>query len=66
MRVQHSAVVRKEGNQYSSWCPELDVASAGDTIENAHANLEEAAQELLAAYAELGELEQFLAERLRR
>lgn len=38
-----SAVVVPEGNKsYSSWCPELDVASQGDTVEEAIANLKEA------------------------
>lgn len=37
-----SAVVRKEGRLYVSWCPDLDVASQGRTIEKALANLREA------------------------
>lgn len=39
-----SAVVIPEGKLYSSWCPELDVASQGDTIEEALANLKEAVE----------------------
>jgi predicted RNase H-like HicB family nuclease len=42
--MQLSAVVRKEGKLYSSWCPELDVASQGKTIESALANLKEAVE----------------------
>ena len=61
--IRYSVLVHKEGNQYSSWCPELDVASAGDNVEDACANLEQAVNELVSTYAELGELTQFLAER---
>lgn len=37
-------VIKKEHGKYSSWCPELDVASQGDTIEEARKNLKEAVQ----------------------
>ncbi|WP_235283164.1 type II toxin-antitoxin system HicB family antitoxin [Methanosarcina sp. 2.H.A.1B.4] len=37
-----SAVVHNEGKWYVSWCPELDVASQGETIEEAIENLKEA------------------------
>lgn len=37
-----TAIIQKEGNGYVSLCPELDVASQGDTIEEARANLIEA------------------------
>lgn len=39
-----SAVIRKEKNVYVSWCPELDIASQGKTIEKAVANLKEAVE----------------------
>lgn len=39
-----TAVVKKEKGGYSAWCPELDVASQGDTIEEAKINLKEAAE----------------------
>lgn len=39
-----SAVINKEKNMYVSWCPELDVASQGRTIEEAIANLKEAVE----------------------
>jgi predicted RNase H-like HicB family nuclease len=42
MRKQHAAIMEREGNGYVSLCPELDVASQGDTIEEAHKNLREA------------------------
>ncbi len=39
-----SAVVIPEGRSYSAWCPEVDVASQGDTVEEAIKNLKEALQ----------------------
>lgn len=37
-----SAVVIPERGSYSSWCPELDVASQGDSVEESLENLKEA------------------------
>lgn len=37
-----SAVVNKEDHIYVSWCPELDIASQGDSVEEAIENLKEA------------------------
>lgn len=37
-----SVVVRKEGRWYVAWCPELDVASQGKTVEASLASLREA------------------------
>lgn len=37
-----TAIIEKEGNGYISLCPELDIASQGDTIEQARDNLREA------------------------
>lgn len=39
---QLTAIIEREGNGYVSLCPELDVASQGDTIEEARENLREA------------------------
>lgn len=40
--VQLTTVIQREGDGFVSLCPELDVASQGDTVEEARANLEEA------------------------
>ncbi len=40
--MHFDAVITKEGKLYSSWCPELDIASSGKTIEEARSNLKEA------------------------
>lgn len=39
---QFTAVIEREGDGYVSLCPELDVASQGDTVEEAKRNLVEA------------------------
>ena len=44
MKYQLTAVIEREGDGYISLCPELDVASQGNTIEEARANLVEALQ----------------------
>ena len=42
MRRQLTAIVEREGDGYVSLCPELDIASQGETIEEARENLREA------------------------
>ena len=37
-----TAIIEREGNGFVSLCPELDIASQGDTIEEARTNLREA------------------------
>jgi predicted RNase H-like HicB family nuclease len=39
---QFTAIIEREGNQYVALCPELDIASQGGTVEEAHQNLKEA------------------------
>jgi predicted RNase H-like HicB family nuclease len=41
---QLTAVIEREGDGYVALCPELDVASQGDTVENARENLKEAVE----------------------
>jgi predicted RNase H-like HicB family nuclease len=42
MKRQLTAIIEREGNGYVALCPELDVASQGDNIEQARENLKEA------------------------
>jgi PAS domain-containing protein len=42
MKRQLTAIIEREGNGYVSLCPELDIASQGETIEDARDNLREA------------------------
>ncbi len=39
---QVTAIIEREGDGYVALCPELDVASQGNTIEDARNNLQEA------------------------
>ena len=52
-----TALVWKEGDQYVSKCPELEVASCGDTIEEALENLKEAVELYIENAKELGILD---------
>lgn len=39
-----TAIIEREGNGYVALCPEVDVASQGDTVEEATNNLREAVE----------------------
>ena len=39
MKKQLTAIIEREGDGYVPLCPELDIASQGDTIEEARSNL---------------------------
>lgn len=40
--MQFTEIIEKESDAFVSLCPELDIASQGDTIEDASSNLKEA------------------------
>ncbi len=44
MKKQHAftAIIEHEGDGYTALCPELDIASQGDSVEGARKNLIEA------------------------
>ena len=42
MNRQLTAIIEREGDGYVALCPELDIASQGDSIEAARENLREA------------------------
>jgi len=44
MNRQLTAIIEHEGSGYVSFCPEIDVASQGDTVQEASDNLREAVQ----------------------
>ena len=54
--IRLTAVIDREGDGFVSLCPELDIASQGDTIEEARANLIEAL-ELFFEVADPAEIE---------
>jgi predicted RNase H-like HicB family nuclease len=55
-----TALIQREGDGFVALCPELDIASEGDTIEAARDNLREAL-ELFFECASPGEVEHRLA-----
>ena len=42
MNKKLTAIIEREGSGYVALCPELDIASQGDSIEQARENLQEA------------------------
>ncbi len=60
-KFQFTAVIEKEGDGYVSLCPELDIASQGNSIEEASTNLKEAV-ELFFETASATEVKQRLHE----
>ncbi len=42
-----TAIIEREGNGYVALCPELDVTTQGNTIEEARHNIQEAVELLL-------------------
>lgn len=55
--------VQQEGDQYVSVCEELGIASCGDTLEEAFAALEDAANVYLATLEDESELARVIVER---
>ena len=51
-----TAIIEREGNGYVALCPELDIASQGEGIEEARRNLKEAI-ELFFETADLSEIQ---------
>jgi predicted RNase H-like HicB family nuclease len=61
MGMRHlTAVIQREGDGFVAVCPELDIASQGDTVEEARANLQEAL-ELFFETASEAEIQKRLA-----
>lgn len=56
-----TAIIEREDDGYVSFCPELDIASQGESVEQARANLREAL-ELFFATASPEEVRQRLHE----
>ncbi len=59
MTQRLTAIIEREGKGYVSLCPDLDIASQGDTVEQARENLKEAL-ELFFETASREEIEQRL------
>ena len=59
MQKQLTAIIEREGNGYVSLCPELDIASQGNSVEEARNNLAEAL-ELFFEHASESEIKERL------
>ncbi|RLG30192.1 hypothetical protein DRO03_05085 [Methanosarcinales archaeon] len=57
-----TAEIWKEGNMFTAYCPELDVASCGHSSDEAKKNLSEVIGIQLEETSELGTLKDFLTE----
>ncbi len=55
-----TVVIRKEQGKYTSWCPELDVASQGESMEDARKNLQEAVELHVETMVENGDVQMLL------
>ena len=54
--------VWKEGDMYTAFCPEIDVASCGRTVDEAKRNLREALQIYVEETSKMGTLNDLLEE----
>ena len=63
MRKQVTAIIERENNGYVSLCPELDIASQGDSVEEARDNLREAI-ELFFEFSSSSEIQTRLHEEI--
>ena len=61
--VVFTGVAEKDGNQFTALCTELDVATCGDTVDQALDNLGDAIEVYLNALDEVGTLTKVFKER---
>ncbi len=62
MKIRLTEEIWKEGNMYVSYCPELDIASCGEDIQQAKKNLVEAITINMEETRKMGTFDQFLEE----
>jgi len=60
MKMKLTEEVWREGNMYVSYCPELDIASCGETVDEARGNLQEVILINLEETKKMGTFDQFL------
>lgn len=61
-KITFTGIIRQENGKFTALCPEFDVASFGDTIEDAKAKLQEAVELYLESAGDLGVLKDVLDE----
>lgn len=62
LQIQYDAIIFKEGQTYVSYCPELDVSSCGNNIDEARENLKTAVSLFIEEAENMGTLEDILDE----
>jgi len=60
MKMRLTEEIWKEGNMYVSFCPELDIASCGEDVEQAKNNLLEAIVINIEETKKMGTFDQFI------
>ena len=60
MEIRLTEEIWKEGNMYVSYCPELDISSCGENVEQAKRNLVETILINIEETKKLGTFEQFI------
>ncbi len=60
--IYFNSLIWKEGNAYVSYCPQFDVSSCGDTVEEARRMLKEAVYLFIEVAQEQGTLQTILEE----
>lgn len=58
-----TALIEPDNGQFASYCPEFDVASSGDTVEQAFNSLRDAVELHISSLIDHGEFERELRER---
>ena len=62
MKLKLTEEIWKEGNMYVSYCPELDIASCGEDVQQAKTNLYEAILINIDETQKMGTFQDFLEE----
>lgn len=62
MKFKLTEELWKEGNMYVSYCPELDIAACGETVDQAKKNLKEVILINLEEAQKIGTLDKLLQE----
>ena len=60
--IYFNTLIWREGNTYVSYCPQLDVSSCGNTVEEARRMLKEAVRLFVEEAEKLGTLQAILEE----
>jgi predicted RNase H-like HicB family nuclease len=60
MKIKVTEEIWKEGNMYVSYCPELDIASCGESIEESKKNLKEVISINFVECRKMGTLDELL------